>query len=208
MRKREEYLRHYTDLSALFYLLTERKLTLLNGERWEDKNDIFFLEEYRKKKELKSVLALCFIRASERFHFWKVFGAGSSGVRIRFRREDLLRAVKRPGLLTGKVDYLHFNEITKPLAVDRLPFIKRHGFQDEREFRMVYESERHVRSKVDIPIPLPCIDNIKLTPWLHHDLVSDVRKIIHSIDGCARLEVVRSKLIDNERWKRFAESAK
>jgi hypothetical protein len=35
--------RRYTDLSALFYLLAKRNLTLLNPNRWDNKNDSYCL---------------------------------------------------------------------------------------------------------------------------------------------------------------------
>jgi hypothetical protein len=59
-----KFLRRYTNL------LKEQKITLLDPESWEDKNDSHFMSLYRKKKSLKSVLALCFTQASETFHHW------------------------------------------------------------------------------------------------------------------------------------------
>ena len=52
-------LRRYTDLSRLFYLLAERKLTLLDASGWDDRNDRYCLRRYREAKGHKSVLALC-----------------------------------------------------------------------------------------------------------------------------------------------------
>ena len=45
-----KYLRRYTDLPAVFYLLRQRKLTLLDPASWNDKNDSYFLELYRERK--------------------------------------------------------------------------------------------------------------------------------------------------------------
>ena len=38
-----KYLRRYTDLPAVFYLLRQRKLTLLDPASWNDKNDSVLL---------------------------------------------------------------------------------------------------------------------------------------------------------------------
>jgi hypothetical protein len=96
MANKGKYLRRYTDLSALFYLLAERKPTLFDPRPWDDKNDdAHCLRQYRVKKKLEAVLALCLVQASERYHLWRVFGAGSSGVRIKFKRESLLKAVNK-----------------------------------------------------------------------------------------------------------------
>ena len=120
-----EYLRRYTDIPALIYLLTEQKITLLDPESWDDSNDSHYLALYRDKKKLKSVLALCFTQANETYHHWRVFAGGASGVCIRFKRSELLSATKkRAGLRTGSVTYLTLGKIRhKRLATQRLPFL-------------------------------------------------------------------------------------
>ena len=50
----------YTDLASLILLLTERKVTLLNPERWDDRNDAYFMKLYKDRKHFKSLLALVF----------------------------------------------------------------------------------------------------------------------------------------------------
>jgi hypothetical protein len=209
MTKNRKYLRRYTDLSALFYLLAEEKVTLLDPQSWDDRNDSYYLSLYKKYKKLKSVLALCFTEASERYHFWRVFGAGSSGVRIRFKRSDLLSVVKeKPGLRMEPVEYMELDKIGKTaLPIDKFPFVKRYAFRDEQEFRMVYETKTDQVSKLDIPIPLSCIDKIVLNPWLHPDLFCRVQEALRSIKDCQSLRIEHSKLIDNERWKAAGDEA-
>jgi hypothetical protein len=74
--------------------LKEKKITLLDPRSWDDSNDSYYLKLYQEKKGLQSVLALCFTRASETYHHWRIFADGSSGVCISFRRDKLLDAVK------------------------------------------------------------------------------------------------------------------
>jgi hypothetical protein len=199
-------LRRYTDLSTLFYLLAERKLTLLNPGRWDDRNDSYCMRRYRDAKGYKTVLALCFVQSSERYHLWKVFGAGTSGVRIKFKRKALLKAVdKVPGLLHDEVEYLTLKQLAGPFSADRLPFVKRYGFLGEDEYRLVYGSKKKL-PKFDIDIPPDCIDSVKLNPWLDAALFEHVKDAIRRVDSCWKsLKVVRSSLIDNERWREFAE---
>ena len=45
-----KFLRRYTDLTSLFYLLSTQTLTLLDPQKWEDKNDSFYLDLYKKKR--------------------------------------------------------------------------------------------------------------------------------------------------------------
>jgi hypothetical protein len=85
-----DILRRYTSLPALIYLLSNRAITLLDPSSWDDSNDSHFLALYRDKKRLNCVLAICFTQVSERYHHWRVFGDGSSGICIQFVRSKLL----------------------------------------------------------------------------------------------------------------------
>jgi hypothetical protein len=203
-------LRRYTNLPALIYLLNERKITLLDPESWDDQNDSYFLTLYREKQSLKSVLALCFTETSETYHHWRVFADGGSGICIRFRRDQLLTAVrKQAGIRTGRVRYLTLGEIRKKkLKNDELPFLKRYPYEDEREFRVIYESKASKVPLLDIPIPLSCIDRVTLSPWMPSVMTRHLRNTIHAIDGCKNLKVVRSTLVSNEEWKDLGEAAR
>lgn len=205
----ETYLRRYTNIPALIYLLSERKLTLLDPQSWDDSNDSHYLALYREKKNLASVLALCFTAAAETYHHWRVFADGSSGVCVRFKRSEMLRVVKKQaGLRTGIVRYLTLDEIReKRLAIRELPFLKRWAFENESEFRMMYESKTKSIAKLDIEIPLSCIDRITLSPWIDPALSSYVKQMLKSIKGCGSLEIVRSTLIGNREWKTLGASA-
>jgi Protein of unknown function (DUF2971) len=132
----ENHLRRYTDLPALIYLLNERKITLLDFISWDAKNDSHYLELYRQKNNLKSVLAVCFTQANETYHHWRVFANGSSGVCISFKRSTLLEAIqKQHGVKSRSVKYLKLVEIRNmTLARKDLPFLKRYAFEHEEEF--------------------------------------------------------------------------
>ena len=203
------YLRRYTDLPALIYLLTKKQITLLDPESWDDKNDSRYLQLYRERRKLKIVLALCFTQANETYHHWRVFGSGSGGVCISFKRSALLQALKKePGVRAEEVKYLKLPEIRrKKAAIQDLPFLKRYPFEGENEFRVIYESQTARRPKLDIPVPLSCIYKITLSPWLHLVLSRDVKRMLRSIEGCAGLKIRRSTLISNEEWKRLGEAA-
>ncbi len=204
-----KYLRRYTDLPALIYLLTERKLTLLDPQSWDDRNDSHYLALYREKRRLKSVLALCFTQTAETYPHWRVFAPGSSGVCVRFTRSDLPRALKnQSGLRTGSVRYLKLAEIrNETLKTPSLPFLKRHAYEHEDEFRVIYESKTERLPKLNIDIPLPSIDRIKLSPWIHPALSPNVKRMLRSVKGCSALRIVRSTLISNEEWKTLGEDS-
>ena len=203
-------LRRYTDLPGVIYLLTERTLTLLDPQTWDDSNDSRYLALYREKKRLKTVLAVCFTQSDETYHHWRVFAPGASGVCVRFKRVRLLTALKgMTNLRSGSVRYLKLPEIRKArLRTQQLPFLKRYAFEHEKEYRVVYESKSERLATLDIDIPLSCIERVTLSPWMHTALSNHVKRTLRAIPGCSHLEVVRSTLIGNEEWKTLGERAR
>lgn len=206
---RETYLRRYTDLPALIYLLSKWKITLLNPASWDDKNDSHYLSVYKDKKGLQSLLALCFTQVGERYHHWRVFAGNPGGVCIQFKSHELLETLERQeGIKVRSVDYLMIKNIREGnLELDSLPFVKRKAFKDEHELRAIYESQTRQLCKLDISIPQSCIATIKLSPWLNPDLVAPVKRMLKSIEGCGDLRIVRSSLISSKTWRDFADSA-
>jgi hypothetical protein len=204
-----KFLRRYTDLPALIYLLRERVITLLDPQSWDDSNDSYYLGLYKEKKELGSVLALCFTQAAETYHHWRVFANGSSGICITFHRTELLDAVRKLGDVRSRnVKYLKLTEIrNETLKTEDLPFLKRFAFEHEDEYRMIYESPNKSVAHLDVRVPLSCIDRITLSPWIHEALSRHVKETLWSIEDCGNLKIVRSTLISNEEWKNLGESA-
>jgi hypothetical protein len=201
--------RRYTDLPALIQILTNRKLTLLDPSFWDDKNDSYFLATYKEKKELQSVLALCFTKESETYHHWRVFSSGASGVCVNFDSEKLETAfAKAKGVKFQEVTYLALKELrdNRP-TIARLPFVKRIPYKHEKEFRALWESESDKAFFLDVPIDISSITRITLSPWMHPSLRVNVVKLLKMIDGCKSIPIVRSTLIENTQWKSYGTSA-
>lgn len=206
----KDSLRHYADLASLVDLLTEKRITLRDPQNWDDKNDSYFLRVYREKRKLKTVLALCFSMASERYHHWRVFAHGSNGVCVHFKRNPLIRVVERHARISSdKVTYRTLERMSaKRITIRELPFFKRYAFKDDEEFRIIYESYDDKIEKLDIQIPLAVIDRVTLSPWLPDALSDSLKNTLRSIPGCSSLHVSRSSLINNEDWKGFGDAAK
>ncbi len=206
---KDDFLKRYTNVPGLIYLLTHSAITLLDPNSWNDKNDSYYLSVYKSEKSLKTVLALCFTQTSERYHHWSVFAGGSSGVCITFKRDELIMAVDRvSGASYKSLKYLTLDAMRrKDIPLERLPFIKRYGFKDECEFRIVYESTRSSLLTKDIQIPLSSLEKIRFSPWIPKALATSMKKAISTINGCENLEISRSTLVDNAEWKEFANNA-
>ncbi len=204
-------LRRYTDLPGLLYLLGGKKITLLDPRTWDDTNDSYYLLQYKEKKELKTVLALCLTAAEETYHHWRVFSHGSSGICIHFDREMLLETFsKRRGFSVQFVEYRRVRDVRRGNLVPQiveLPFLKRAGFSDEAEIRVIFESKAKELSYLDVPFDLGAIKKITLSPWLNARLSATVKAAVSAVEGCEDLNVRRSTLVGNSIWKKLGERA-
>lgn len=191
----------YTNLASLFHILSTKKITLLNPEKWDDQNDAFYLEEYRRRKKCESILALCFTTAPETYHQWKVFSGSESGVLIRFHREKLFDSLNSdPSINHKNVQYIEVKNINKELQIDKMPFIKRHPYRDEQEYRAICLSKNKIEFK-SIAINLDAIEKIVLNPWINKELFETVKAVIKSIPECTKLKVYQTTIINNKGWR-------
>lgn len=203
------YLRRYTDLPALLHMLETKKITLLDPKTWDDQNDSFFMSLFKEKKQLKTVLALCFSQTNETYHHWRVFSNGPAGVCVVFDREALLAKLKKiMGIRISAIRYAVLKkEREKGLKLNELPFVKRYGFKPEKEFRVIYTSSSEENPSLDVSIDLSIIRSVSLSPWMHSSLRDSTVAAIRAIEGCAKLKVSRSTLISNEQWKTLGKTA-
>ena len=202
-------LRRYTNLVATIHMLRQRVVTLLNPQLWDDRNDAFGIGQYQAARDAKSVLALCFAEQHETCHHWKVFSSGIDGVCLEFDKARLLQAfATNPTVRSGMVAYREISALKQStLEISELPFVKRFPYQDEREFRIIYEDMTEELTFKDFSIGLDCIQRVNLSPWMPKPLADSVRATIRSIPGCETLKINRSTLIENDQWKKCLSQA-
>jgi hypothetical protein len=204
-------LRHYTNLAATIHLLREQTVTLRDPEFWDDRNDAYFMAEYKRRMNAKTVLAICFAEAQETYHHWKVFAAGSDGVCIVFDKAKFLTAFDGDkNVVDRPITYMNLTEVKALKYVDdeKLPFLKRAPYEDEREHRVVYRDLDQDLKQITYPIKLSWIDRIVLGPWMNKTLAQSVSKALKSIDKCSGLSITKTTLVDNETWKAVATSGR
>lgn len=205
-------LRRYTTTPALLRILRKKEITLLDPMKWDDSNDAYSMRVFKERQNLKTLLALCFTETAETYHHWHVFAGDPGGVCIIFNKAMLLEQFdKSKGFDCGSVDYKTIEELrSQRPSVTELPFIKRAGYSDEREFRIIYKDRTKEMASKDVRIPIKCIQKIWINPWMPDPLVQSFRETISSIEGCERLHkyVFRSTLVGNDEWKELvSESA-
>jgi len=202
----ERTFRRYTNLASALHILRNKCLTLLSPDTWDDRNDAFFMAEYKRLKEAKTILAICLAVREETYHHWQVFSRGADGVCIEFDSEKLRSAFNRlVGVRHQMVDYQLITRVNKMEDVDleRLPFMKRWPYGDESEYRAVYIDKDKELPAYAVPIGLNAITRITLSPWLAPALVPAVKEALKSLPGCSGLRIYRSTLIDNNQWKKL-----
>jgi hypothetical protein len=203
----EPSLRRYTSLVAAIQILRQRKITLLNPELWDDRNDVYTMRKYQEAVQARSILALCFAQQFETYHHWRVFSQGMDGVCLEFDRDRLIQSfAANPQVRHGSVEYYELRKLGKtPPTVADLPFIKRFPYQDEKEFRIVYVDNEHVLSFKEFDIDLAAITRINLSPWMPKPLSDSVKTTIRSIPGCEVIRLNRSTLVENDQWKGYVD---
>lgn len=201
--ERNDVLRRYTGLPALIDILVRRRLTLLSFRHWVDSNDRRALQLYQDALHYRFVGAMCLTQAPETFHHWHIFAGGDAGVCVVFdrRRLDALFSA-RPHFIAAPVQYVQLNEIERVDAADihRLPFLKRYGFRDEREFRLLGYAVEAVPS-MSVEIEPAIIRRVILSPFAHPSLVESTRIALRAIPGWFDLDVRHSSLTDNQSWQ-------
>jgi hypothetical protein len=205
IRMNTKYLRRYTSLPVLLDMLINKRITLLDPVSWEDRNDSFYIENYREIKGLKTVLALCFTERAETFHHWKVFAGDSSGVCIRFYRKGLLSCFKdKNGIHSGSVAYSLMSDLqAKPPRLEKLPFLKRKQYEDEAEFRIIYENRNKIHRTKDFSLDLTSIDRITLSPWMPPPIAQTVKQLISGLPGCTKIELIRTGVVESSAWQKI-----
>lgn len=147
--------------------------------------------------------ALCFTRAAETYHHWKVFSPGNAGTCIEFEEKALGDALKTGGVKLGAVTYLRISELksqSRDIRIEQWPFLKRVTYSDEQEVRALYCSKNEAGPTKSIPIPLNCISRIITSPWMPNALQEAVKQTLIGLDGCESLHITASKLIHGHSW--------
>lgn len=196
-------LRRYTSLPFLIDTLKWKRLTLVNPASWDDKNDSFFITTYKKRLGLKTVLALCFAEYHETSYHWQIYSGDINGVCIVFNKHALMNQIDNvQGIKPGYVEYKLLDEL-KDVSFDRLPFTKRYGFSEEREFRILYVDREKSYSRKDIHIDLSCINRVMFNPWIPQHVYKSIRETIQDMNGMRKLKIQKSTLTNNKTWKKW-----
>ena len=107
------------------------------------------------------------------------------------------------GFRIGNVTYYLIRHLQKkPPELGKWAFLKRKPFEDEKEFRIIYESKTENLREKYIDIQIDSIQKITLSPWLPNNVAESVMETIKQINGCDKLQMNKSSLVDNSAWRK------
>lgn len=196
-------LNRFTTLPVLLDLLQRRKLTLLDPKLWDDRNDSEVILEYKKRKKLKNLFAVCLSCGDETVHHWKTFSHGISGCLIEFDAPKLFAILdKIPNLRHKKVTYKKLSEIEDKKAtidIDQIPFTKRWPYRCEEEYRIIVESTGS-ETFYEIDIPLEIIRRITISQQMPEPIYATIKNYLKDLKGNPDSRINRPTLYENKRW--------
>jgi hypothetical protein len=194
-------LNRFTTLPILLDYLERQKLVLLDPSSWDDKNDTEIILEYKRRSGKEKLFALCFTHEGETIHHWKTFANGSSGCCIEFSANKLLKIINEiPQLRYGAVEYKKINHAkTSALDLDKIPFTKRHPYENEREFRIIWEGKCD-QNIFELDVPIETINRITFSQQMPETVFDTVHKFLLKNFAGLDKKINRSTIYRNERW--------
>ncbi|MBZ9662996.1 DUF2971 domain-containing protein [Mesorhizobium sp. ESP-6-4] len=212
-KKKRMLIRRYMSIPALIDTLQREKLAILNPASWDDRNDRLFMQVYKSHKKAGGLYGLCAALSGETYHHWRIFAGGASGACLVLKRQRVEAYLDshdlEPGtsIRYGEVKYLTLDNVKKlsPKDIENIPFLKRYGFKDEDEYRIVIETVSDQQNAIFIDCPHEWIDTVYLNPWLYDNQAQSLLSTLREIPGCKHLKIRRSELTDSTTWREAAE---
>jgi hypothetical protein len=201
-RKKPTIVKRYTTLPILLDIIQRKAVALLLTDKWTDLNDREVMLEYKRRRKLSCLLAICFSEGEETVHHWTAFANGPSGCRIEFHLPSLLEGIYGySGYSHGKVVYRKIHQVRDcDLDEIQMPFIKRWPYRIEDEYRIIYEStdpSEANRSELNIPISLECIRSITVSQSMPKSVFESIKQ---QLGQKLSNRVSRSTLFENKVW--------
>jgi len=194
-------LNRYTSLPVLMDLLKRKKLVLLDPNTWDDKNDTEIILEYKKRKNIEKLFALCFSYGQETIHHWKTYSDGISGCCIEFNAQELIKILNSiDHLRKGKVSYKKINDINeKSISTNKIPFTKRWPYRCETEYRILWEGNTK-KDYYEIDVPLTTINKITVSQKMPRPVYNTIKKYLREVVDDPDKRINRSTIYENMRW--------
>lgn len=164
-----KWLKKFMRLEHLEATLSANELHMGDASQWPDKNDAAAVELFRRHISTAAIRISCLTMATDRFHFWEIYGGREKGVCLWFDYADLMQDIKSDPSLQGRqVDYYTVAELLERCEPSALAFAKRGQYADEKEFRVLrrHESEEAACVSQGLKFRPQSLRRIYLNDWL------------------------------------------
>ena len=194
-------LNRYTTLPVLLDMLKRKRLVLLDPSSWEDKNDSEIILEYKKRKRVRKLFALCFSYGDETIHHWKTFADGTSGCCVQFDSDQLIDLLNHTrGIRYGKVEYKKLKDLKdEAIDIEEIPFTKRWPYRCEEEFRIIWAG-RTDQTSYEIPFDLRMIMKVTISQRMPKQVYETIRDYLREVFRRPEQRINRSTLYQNRIW--------
>jgi hypothetical protein len=191
----------YTTIPVLLDMLKRKRLVLLDPASWDDKNDSVIMTEYKKRKKVEKLFALCCSQGDETIHHWRTFADGISGCCIEFSYEKMVNLLKTVGgVKYGPVVYKRIRDLsTGAIAVDGIPFTKRWPYRCEEEFRIIWAGSTK-EDCFEIEFDLAMINRITVSQRMPEPVYATIRNYLRDAFSDPEKRINRSTLYQNDIW--------
>ncbi len=201
MKLQMKRINRYTTLPVLLDMLKRKRLVLLDPTSWEDKNDSEILLQYKKRKKVRNLFALCFSCGDETIHHWKTFADGTSGCCVEFDSQKLIDHIRNiNGIQYRKVTYKKLKDVSdSTMKVDDIPFTKRWPYRCEEEFRIIWTGST-TQDSFEIPFDLRMITKVTISQRMPQQVYDTIRDHLREAFAKPDQRINRSTLYENKIW--------
>ncbi len=194
-------LNRYTTLPILLHLLRSSKLVLLDPSTWEDRNDSQIILEYKKRKRIPNLFAVCFSFGNETIHNWIAYASGIAGCCIQFDEQKLLNSFQNiKQIRWGEINYKTIRQIKEnTIKPDQIPFTKRYPYRVEKEFRIIWEGKTK-HTSIEVQIDLNCIEKITISQSMPDNVYEIIAELLRDELKKPKLQINKSTVFENNIW--------
>ncbi len=155
-KENQQIISHFTSVENLFKIL-DKGLKFSDASQWDDKNDKYGIDQYKKLQNGKNVLVLCFCDGSGNAYHWtrkhnqkKHNTLKNIQCSINFHKTNFFRYIESFENVYEHqyVEYCRNKEVSQK-TIEKIPYIKRKEYEIEKEIRILYIGEK---KNVYIPI--------------------------------------------------------
>ena len=199
--KKTRHVNRFTTIHVLLDMITRRRLVLMDPDLWSDKNDTKLIDEYKRRKGISKVFAVCFSGGGETIHHWNAYSPGVAGCCIELDFDILTATLDAlDEIRYGFVNYRKVHEIIPgSVGTENIPFTKRWPYFCEEEFRIIWEGTTS-RWCHEIEIDLNMIRKVTVSQGMPDSVFHALSRHVRDALKRPSMKINHSTIYENSMW--------